>query len=95
MIVTIPQTIAGLSPAMTEMERLMRAGEMDHAVNPCARWAFGNVVVITDGNDNKKPDKKRSRDRIDPVVAMIDAMAAAIRMEKKRSAYETHGLRTL
>nr|DAG65740.1 MAG TPA: Large Terminase [Caudoviricetes sp.] len=94
-IVTIPQTIAGMSPGMAEMERLMRNGEMTHAKNPCARWAFGNVVVITDGNENKKPDKKRSRERIDPIVAMIDAMAAAIRMEKKRSAYEGHGLRTL
>ena len=75
--------------------RMMRAHMIEHEVNPCGRWAFGNVVVATDGNENLKPHKARSIDRIDPIVALINAMAAAIRLESKQSVYERHGLRDL
>lgn len=94
-IITIPQTIEGQSPAMKELERLMYAGEIEHEHNPCGRWAFGNVRVAMDGNENLKPHKGRSIDRIDPIIALINAMAAAIRLENKKSVYETRGLRTL
>jgi phage terminase large subunit-like protein len=94
-IITIPQNIENLSPAMKELERLMYAGEIEHEHNPCGRWAFGNVRVAMDGNENIKPHKGRSIDRIDPIMALIDAMAAAIRLENKKSVYETRGLRAL
>lgn len=94
-VIRIPQTIEGMSPAMKELERMMRAHMIEHEVNPCGRWAFGNVVVATDGNENLKPHKARSIDRIDPIVALINAMAAAIRLESKQSVYERHGLRDL
>ena len=92
-VIRIPQTIEGMSPAMKEIERMMRGGLIEHEANPCGRWTFGNVVVVMDGNENLKPHKARSIDRIDPVVALIDAMAAAIRMENKQSAYDRHGIR--
>lgn len=91
-VVRIPQTIEGMSPAMKEIERMMRGGLIEHEENPCGRWTFGNVVVAMDGNENLKPHKARSLDRIDPVVALIDAMAAAIRLENKQSVYERRGL---
>ena len=94
-VVQIPQTIEGTSPAISEIERLMLAGEIEHEENPCGRWAFGNVRVAMDGNENKKFHKGRSIDRIDPIMALVDAMAGAIRLENKRSVYETRGLRTL
>lgn len=94
-IITIPQTIEGMSPAMKELERMFHAGEIEHDKNPCGRWCFGNVVVAMDGNENIKPHKGRSIDRIDPIVALINAMAAALRLEKKRSIYEGRGLRIL
>lgn len=92
-IITIPQTMGGMSPAMKELERLLREGEMTHERNPCGRWAFGNVVVAQDGNENIKPMKNRSIERIDPICALIDAMAAAVKLEPKRSVYEHRGLR--
>lgn len=91
-VVRIPQTIEGMSPAMKEIERMMRSGIIEHEVNPCGRWAFGNVVVATDGNENLKPHKGRSIERIDPVVALINAMAAAVRLENKQSIYDRRGL---
>jgi len=91
--IEIQQTIAGMSPGMKEMERLLRSEQMSHEVNPLVRWCFGNVVVFIDGNENMKPMKNKSIDRIDPIVALINAMNAAVKLEKKRSSYEDHGIR--
>lgn len=77
-VIEIPQTMAHLSPAMKELERLMRKGEMRHVHNTAARWNFGNVRCAVDGNENMKPMKNRSIGRIDMIVAWIIAMATAI-----------------
>ena len=42
-----------------------------------------------------KPMKNRSIDRIDPTVALINAAAGAIKLEPKRSVYETRGIRMI
>jgi phage terminase large subunit-like protein len=93
--IEIEQTMNGLSPGMKEIERLLRTGQLTHDKNPLARWCFGNVIVATDGNENIKPMKNKSIERIDLIVALIDAMAAALRLEKKVSAYEEHGIRVV
>ncbi|WEG14145.1 terminase large subunit [Pullulanibacillus sp. KACC 23026] len=96
-VIEIPQTMAGQSPAMKMIERLMKSGKMTHEENPLARWCWGNVVVAVDGNENIKPMKNKSKDRIDVTVAMINAMATAILMgeQEKESVYEKRGVRTL
>ncbi len=76
-VVEIPQTMSGMSPAMKDIERLMRKGDMLHENNPAARWCFGNVRISTDGNENIKPMKDKSVDRIDIVVSWIIAVAMA------------------
>lgn len=78
MSLEITQDMRTLSPAMKEMERLLRRGEMAHEKNPCARWCFGNVRCATDGNENIKPMKNKSTGRIDITVAWIIAMATAM-----------------
>lgn len=93
--IEIPQTIAGLSPAMKELERMFRDKSITHEKSLLVRWCFGNVVIYTDGNENIKPMKNKSRDRIDPIVALINAMAGAMRLEKKKSNYEEHGIRSV
>lgn len=81
-IIEIAQTMAGMSPAMKELERLMRLGQLTHEKNPCARWCFGNVKCAVDGNENMKPMKNRSNGRIDLTVAWITAMATAMLKER-------------
>ena len=93
--IEIPQTMAGMSCGMKEIERMMRAVELTHTKNPVGRWSFGNVCVAMDGNGNQKPMKNKSIERIDPTVALINGMAGAIKMEPKRSVYESRGLRTV
>lgn len=82
-VTEIPQTMFSMSPAMKELERMIRGHEMLHVHNTAARWNFGNVRCHVDGNENMKPMKNRSIGRIDITVAWIIAMATA--MFKMRS----------
>lgn len=75
-VISISQTMVGMSPAMKEIERMLRGREMLHVHNTCARWCFGNVRCAVDGNENTKPMKDRSVGRIDITVAWIIAVAA-------------------
>lgn len=77
-VIEIPQTMLSLSPAMKELERLIRGHQMLHVHNTAARWCFGNVRCAVDGNENMKPMKNRSIGRIDMTVAWIIAMATAM-----------------
>lgn len=82
--------MAGMSPAMKELERLLRARQMGHVHNTCARWNFGNVRCAVDGNENQKPMKNRSTGRIDMAVAWIIATAAALVAQANGSDINEH-----
>jgi phage terminase large subunit-like protein len=71
-----------LSPAMKMIEHLMKTGRMTHEKHPVGRWCWGNVVVAVDGNENIKPMKNKSKERIDLTVALINAMATAMLFEE-------------
>ena len=77
-VIEIPQTMLSMSPAMKELERLIRAHEMLHVHNTACRWNFGNVRCAVDGNENIKPMKNKSIGRIDIIVAWIIVMAVAM-----------------
>lgn len=91
----VPQTVSGLSPGMKELERLMRSGQLTHEKHPVARWCFGNVAIVVDGNENIKPMKNKSRDRIDVIIALINAMNIAVRLEGEEYIYNQRGMRSL
>lgn len=78
LVMAIPQTMMGMSPAMKELERLIRKHEMLHVHNTCARWCVGGVRCYVDANENIRPLKNRSTNRIDIVVSWIIAMATAM-----------------
>ena len=77
-VIEIPQTMMSMSPAMKELERLIRGHEMLHEHKTCARSCFSNVRCAVDGNENMKPMKNKSTGRIDIAVAWIIAMATAM-----------------
>lgn len=92
----VRQTFAGLSPATKEFERLVLAGAVGHGGHPVLRWMVDNVTVVTDAAENLKPDKKRSRNKIDGVVATLNALDRAMRKEGDGpSVYETRGILSL
>jgi phage terminase large subunit-like protein len=75
--VEVGQTMANLSGAAKDLERLVLAGQLRHGGHPILRWCASNAVVDIDSNGNIRPSKKRSTERIDGVSAMVTALARA------------------
>ncbi len=55
-----------------EMMVLARTIEIDS--NPVLLWNFRNIVLDRDSQDNVKPNKQKSAEKIDGVAAMVDAL---------------------
>lgn len=90
------QGFASMSSPMKQMETLVLGGRIAHGHNPVANWMMGNVVALTDASENIKPDKARSRERIDGVVAGIMALDRAIRNEgNSGSVYDERDIREI
>ena len=70
-VVEIPQTLQQMSAPCKEFEADVLDGRVDCGSNPLMAWCVSNVVVIPDNKDNIYPSKKRSRGRIDPVIAAL------------------------
>ena len=73
------QGFASMSGPTKELLRLVAAGNYRHGHNPVARWQAGNLVTRADPAGNVKPDKSKSADKIDSIVAAIMALDRAIR----------------
>ena len=65
--------------------------------NPVIRWMFRNVVIYTDPNANIKLDKARSRNKIDGVVALVDAVFGWLDETggETKEIYKEHTLRVI
>lgn len=87
------QGIMSMTGPTKEFERLVTSGSPDHLGDPVLRWMLGNVQIYQDINDNIKPDKKRSRDKIDGIVAIIMAIGECMTKDNPADtrAIYTHG----
>lgn len=72
------QGFLSMSAPTKELERIVLAQRVDHGGHPVAHWCAANVAVATDAAGNIKPAKDKSTERIDVVVADINALAAAL-----------------
>lgn len=92
-VVPFGQGFASMSAPTKELERLVLTGQYRHGGNPVMRWMVDNVVTRMDPAGNVKPDKGRSTEKIDGVVAAVMALDRAISDEGPvRSKYEDEGL---
>ena len=94
-VVPVRQGFQTLSPAAKELEREIMSGELKHGGNPVLRWMASNVVLAIDPAENIKPDKAKSAERIDGIVALCMAISRQIQGEDDTSIYETRGLLTV
>ena len=65
-----------------------------HGGHPVLRWCADNLVMVTDANENVRPAKDKAVDRIDGVVALINAWGRMMKSEGD-SVYEEHGVRVI
>lgn len=105
-ILKVGQGMASMSPALKEVQRLVKMGasgrpadrvpRLRHGGNPVMTWNVDNLAVDVDPAGNVKPSKSNSADKIDGVAALCDAMFAALHAPPApASAYEEHGVRAV
>jgi len=94
-LVQFGQGFRSMSPPMKELEKLILSEKLAHGNNPVLNWMADNLVARQDPAGNIKPDKEKSREKIDGMVGLIMGLDRALRHEQAGSVYEERGLLTL
>lgn len=90
------QSIRYMSVPTKDLEARVMRHELNFLGNPVIRWMFRNVVIYVDPNANIKLDKARSRNKIDGVVALVDAIGGYLtKNANNKQAYHDHSLRSI
>lgn len=89
-MVQIGQGFQSMSAPMKELERLIVRCLLRHGDNPVMTWMIHNLVASKDPAGNLKPDKRKSREKVDGPVALIMALDRAVRHDPEagKSVYE-------
>ena len=93
-VIPFGQGFVSMSPPTKELMNLTLMKRLHHGGNPALRWMANNMVVRQDAAGNLKPDKEKSREKIDGMVALIQGLDRATRDEYKPSVYEKRGIRS-
>jgi len=98
-LVEFGQGFASMSAPMKEMLSLILAGRLSHGGNPVMTWNAASVTALQDAAGNVKPvkpDRQKSANRIDGIVALIMGLARAIANgANQESVYQKRGVRVL
>ena len=87
------QGFVSMSPPTQQLLRLVLNHQLINDGHPVLRWNADNLMVSTDPAGNVKPNKDKSRQKIDGMVAGIMALDRAIRHGNgDKSVYESRGL---
>jgi len=87
------QTIGNFAAPTKKFEELLVGRKLEHGGCPVLRWMAGNATVWQDTSGNIRPDKGKSADKIDGIVAAI--MGVGLWMAKPAAApmpYNSRGL---
>lgn len=91
-MVPFGQGFKDMSPPSKELYKLLMEGNINHGGNPVLKWMAQNVVMRQDPAGNIKPDKERSVEKIDGIVALIMGLDRCIRSTPATSVYDERGI---
>jgi phage terminase large subunit-like protein len=91
-VVPFGQGYKSMSPAAKELMRLALTKRIAHGGHKVLDWMMDNTFVEHDAAGNIKPNKEKSREKIDGVVALTMAVGRAMLHESRKSVYETRGI---
>lgn len=92
-LVDMRQGIVTLGEPSKHFEARVFGGQIDHGGQPVLEWMAANTVVRFDENLNFMPARKRSRDKIDGIVAAV--MCEGLAQVDTASVYEERGILTV
>jgi len=81
-----------MSAPTKEMEKLILGTQIIHNGNPVMDWMLSNIVLQEDPAGNIKPNKAKSTEKIDGIVALIMALGEYMTGEDISSVYNDRGL---
>jgi phage terminase large subunit-like protein len=87
-----PQSFMAMSAPSKRLEELILSRDIIQDGNPVTRWMVDNVTTKTDAQGNLMPDREKSHDKIDGVVAAIMAISRFMVHETDDSVYDTQGI---
>jgi len=79
-VLEVRQGYASMTEPTQRLLALLAAGQLRHPRSPVLTWTADNLAVSTDPAGNLKPDKAKSRQRIDPMVALLNAMSLWLKL---------------
>lgn len=82
-------------PAMKALEEHYISGKIAHGNDPVLNWCASNIIARTDQNMSTAPDKKKSADKIDDMVAFLMGVAGVVGAEADGNIYNSRGLITV
>ena len=92
-MVPFGQGYKDMSPPSKELYKLMMEGKIQHGGHPVLKWMGQNVVMRQDPAGNIKPDKEKSVEKIDGIVALIMGLDLCIRHQTDEgSVYDERGI---
>lgn len=96
-VVPFGQGFKDMSPPSKEFMKLALEGRLHHGGHEVLAWMVDNIHIRQDPAGNIKPDKAKSTEKIDGVVATIMALDRAIRAggQTTESVYDSRGLLVL
>ncbi len=95
-IIQYGQTIKNMSEPTKELGALVNSTSLIHNGNPILRWMAANTAVYTDPNENVRPVKDKSSEKIDGIVAAVMGLGLAlVDAGPVMSVYEKRGILTL
>lgn len=77
-IAPFSQALWNFNKPTKELERLIKSNKVIIDDNPITRWCFQNCVLKFDHNENCKPIKEQPNNKIDGVIAMIQALGVVL-----------------
>ena len=77
------QGFRSMAAPTKEFERLALRGDIKHFNNPVFNWMLQNVQIERNPEDQIKISKRKSREKIDGVAALINAIGAWLIVESK------------
>ncbi|MBR5184483.1 MAG: terminase large subunit, partial [Bacteroidales bacterium] len=91
------QGYGSMSAPTKEFEKPVLTQKLEHMKNPVLRWMMSSVALMRDPAGNIKPDKRKSSQKIDGVVAAIMALGEMMTAmaESDKNPYNTRGMLSL
>lgn len=87
------QGYRSMSAPTKELLKRITSGQFHHGGNPVLTWMASNVQAEQDAEGNIKPSKKRSKEKIDGIVASVMALGMMmLEGDNPKSVYEDRGL---